>query len=193
MHLSEIFGFVTGVLCVWLGVKEIPWAWPIGIVNNAIFLVLFWHNGLYAVALLQIVYAIISAYGWWNWLHGGTGHATLRVAKSSFRFLAVAAVVTTAVWALLLLVLSHHTDSTVAGWDALTTALSITAQFMLSKKLIENWIIWLVVDVIYIGLAISKGLYVTSALYVVFIILCAGGLVQWLKTLRAETVTAVEQ
>lgn len=188
-NFSEIFGFITGVLCVWLGAKEIVWAWPIGIVNNALYLVIFWRNGLYAIAGLQIIYAIISAYGWWGWLRGGEGKQPLPISHANWLTRALSGVAVVAMWLILHSVLRHYTDSNVPGWDALTTSLSITAQFMLSRKWIENWILWLGVDVIYIALELHKGLYITALLYLVFIILCTGGLIRWVGILRQKRVS----
>lgn len=187
---SEIFGFITGVLCVWLGAREKVVAWPIGIANNAIFLVIFWRNGLYAIAGLQIIYAAISAYGWWNWLHGGTNRSSLPISRTSSALAAWIALATAVATAALYYILRTYTDSSVPGWDALTTALSIAAQFMLSRKMIENWFVWLGVDVIYVALASSKGLYITAALYLVFMVLCVGGLLHWSRLLRDREATA---
>ena len=188
---SEIFGFITGVLCVWLGAREKVVAWPIGIANNAIFLAIFWRNGLYAIAGLQIIYAAISVYGWWNWLHGGTNRSSLPISRASSAVAAWLALATVAGAAALFVILRTWTDSSVPGWDAATTALSIAAQFMLSRKMIENWFVWLGVDVIYVALACSKGLYITAALYLAFMVLCVSGLLHWSRLLRDREAAAV--
>lgn len=117
---TEIFGFITGVLCVWLGAREKVIAWPIGIANNAIFLIIFWRSGLYAIAGLQIIYAAISAYGWWNWLHGGSNRSSLPISRTSPATAAWIGLATVAGAAALFLVLRTSTDSNVPGWDAVT-------------------------------------------------------------------------
>src|SRR5512140_2599993 len=81
-HWIEVLGFITGVSCVLLGIAEIPWSWPVGIAYNVLLFTVFWTHGVYALALLQIVYIGISLYGWWNWLHGGIGHGALRISRT---------------------------------------------------------------------------------------------------------------
>lgn len=193
---SEILGFITGVLCVALGAKEIVWAWPIGLVNNAVYLVLFWRNGLYAIALLQLVYAAISIYGWWNWLHGGKKRDDssqpegAQIQRASFTGRLAVFGATVALFAAIYYVLLRYTNSDVPGWDALTTAMSISAQFMLSRKWIETWAVWIVVDCIYIALALQKQMYVTSLLYLIFMALCTAAWVGWSRQLRKVAAVA---
>ena len=78
MNWTELLGFISGAICVWLQVKEKVWNWPAGIANNIFYVVVFWHSGLYADSLLQWFYISISIYGWWNWLHGGTAQSRLK-------------------------------------------------------------------------------------------------------------------
>ena len=137
--------------------KENVWSWPIGTINNIFFLLLFWHSKLYADAVLQVVYVIVGLYGWWNWVHGGAGRvADLTMSRVSHaglgRMLLIACVCTFSIRWLLV----RFTDSSVPMLDAVTTALSLVAQYMLGMKWIENWYFWMVADVIYIGLSDSK-------------------------------------
>ncbi|MCK0112485.1 nicotinamide riboside transporter PnuC [Ornithinimicrobium sp. F0845] len=179
MHWTEIAGFVTGGLCVWLVVRQNVWTFPIGIANNIFFIVLFTQVGLYAEAGLQVVYIGLGLLGWWWWLHGGPDRTRLVVRDTpSWAWPAAIIAIGLGTWALHWL-LTTHTDSTVAGWDAVTTTMSLVAQLMLSRKWIGNWVVWIVADVIYIGLYASKGLWLTSVLYAVFLTLCVVGLRQW--------------
>lgn len=183
MSWTEILGFVTGAASVLLAVRENAWNWPIGIANNIFFLILFWNTKLYADAILQIVYIVISFFGWWNWVRGGTGHTTLPISRITARHAALLAAVTTASTALLTIVLRRYTDSSAPLGDGITTALSLTAQYMLSRKLLENWWVWMAADTIYIGLYCYKSLYLTGVLYLVFFGMCIAGYVGWRKSL----------
>ena len=182
MTSTEILGFVTGAASVLLAVRENAWNWPVGIANNVFFLILFWKSKLYADAILQIVYIVISIFGWWNWLHGGRGHAELTISRTRGREGIVLALFMVAATALLTFCLRRYTDSATPLGDGLTTALSLTAQYMLSRKLLENWWVWMSADVIYIGLYFYKSLYLTGVLYLLFIGMCVAGYDGWRKS-----------
>jgi nicotinamide mononucleotide transporter len=144
-------GFLTGAAFVLLAVRESAWNWPIGIANNIFFFILFWKVQLYADAILQIVFLVISIFGWWNWVFGGEGRTELPVSKANPRATILLCIVTAASTIVLTASLRRYTDSSVPFWDGLTTALSLTAQYMLSRKLLENWWVWMTADVVYIG------------------------------------------
>jgi nicotinamide mononucleotide transporter len=187
MNWTEILGAVTGAASVLLAVRESAWNWPVGVANNIFFLILFWHSKLYADATLQIVYIVISFFGWWNWLRGGTGHTELPVSKTAATSAVLLVIITAATTTLLTFILHRFTDSSVPFWDGITTALSLTAQYMLSRKLLENWWVWMSADVIYIGLYCYKSLYLTGVLYLVFFGMCVAGYTRWRKSLASRT------
>jgi len=189
MTWTEILGFVTGAASVLLAVRESAWNWPVGIANNIFFLVLFWRAKLYADAVLQLIYIVISIFGWWNWLRGGTGHTELRISKTARRLAIILAAITAATATILAIALRRFTDSTVPVGDGVTTALSLTAQYMLSRKLLENWWVWMTADVIYIALYCYKSLYLTAMLYLLFFAMCIAGYTGWRKSsaLRGAT------
>lgn len=186
MHLSwiEAFGFITGAVCVLLAVKENVWNWPIGILNNIFFMLLFWHSKLYADSCLQVLYIGISVYGLWNWLYGGEKHTQAQIRrvdrKEGLMLLATAL----ASAGILYYILRHFTDSNVPLGDAVTTAMSLAAQYLLGRKMIENWLVWIAADVIYIGLYCYKLLYLTAFLYAIFIVLCVAGFLYWRRTMN---------
>ncbi|HJW08747.1 MAG TPA: nicotinamide riboside transporter PnuC [Holophagaceae bacterium] len=189
----EVFGFLTGVACVALLVRENIWNWPIGIANNLVFIALFYRAGLYADVGLQAFYVAISIYGWWSWLHGGQDHGALTVSRIPplpAVLLALAVAATTAALAGLL---RHFTNSTVPVLDSLITALSLAAQFMMTRKWLENWLVWIAANCLSVGLLIYKGLYVTSGLYVVYQVLCVLGWVAWRRALRAAGIAVPGQ
>ncbi len=185
MHLSliEALGFVTGVGCVWLAARENIWNWPVAIVNAVSYIIVFFGAKLYADCGLQMVYVSISLYGWWSWRHGGRNRSELPVCRMKWTQAPLFAAATLASTAVLVLLLRRFTDSTVPFWDALTTSMSLVAQYMLARKIIDNWLLWMAADVLYVALYIYKGLYLTGVLYVIFFALCVAGWVRWQKQL----------
>jgi nicotinamide mononucleotide transporter len=193
MSWTEILGFITGAASVLLAVRESAWNWPVGIANNIFFLILFWTARLYADAILQIVYIVISIFGWWNWLRGGSDHTELPISKTSKKAVIVLTAATIATTIVLTICLRRFTDSAAPLGDGVTTALSLTAQYMLSVKLLENWWVWMTADIIYVGLYSYKSLYLTAVLYLLFFGMCIAGYMGWKKSLEAhESLLAAE-
>jgi nicotinamide mononucleotide transporter len=188
---TEVLGFGTGALCVWLVARQHLWNWPIGLANNVLFLLLFATAGLYADAGLQVVYMILAVYGWWSWRYGGAQHDGLKVSAMPGRtalVLGVATLLATlGLWALL----DRVTDSSVPLWDAVTTALSLAATYGQTRKYLQCWWIWIAADVLYVPLYASKGLWLTAGLYVGFILLCLNGYLSWRRDLRQAAVGPV--
>jgi nicotinamide mononucleotide transporter len=174
----EALGFVTGALCVWLTVRESIWNFPLGLVNVAAFAVVFMRAELYADAGLQIVYFVLGILGWYWWLFGGDQASVLHVRRASpIEFLATSAAgigMTFLLWELL-----SQYGSSASFWDALTTSLSLCAQWLLTRKRLENWWFWIVVDIIYVPLYLYKDLYLTAILYAVFLCMAILGLRRW--------------
>ncbi|MCX6714233.1 MAG: nicotinamide riboside transporter PnuC [Candidatus Uhrbacteria bacterium] len=178
---TETLGFVTGAWCVWLTVKENIWNWPIGIANSAFFLILFWQSSLFADAALQIVYIILGILGWYWWLYGGAKKTELPISKAPRReWIWLAILLALGTWAEFAILV--HAHDAAPFLDALTTAMSLVAQYLLTKKRMENWYIWMSVDVIYVYLYIIKDLYLTAFLYAIFFLMCVRGLVEWKRT-----------
>jgi nicotinamide mononucleotide transporter len=183
VSVAELLGFVTGAACVWLTVRSHISNFPVGIANSAFFLVLFLSARLYADGGLQVVYIVLGFTGWWQWLHGGADRSRLTVARSGWRLLAgCSAFVVAATWGLTLLL--GWANDIAPFWDALTTGLSLAAQFLLNLKRIENWAFWILADVIYIPLYAVKRLDLTAVVYVLFLGLCFAGLAAWRPALR---------
>ena len=187
MSLAEVFGFITGAACVWLLVKQNIWTWPTGIASQLIYIFIFFHSKLYGDMALQFFFIAISLYGWWHWLHPDDVHrGELGVQRITGAAFTVVAIVTAAIITVIALGLRRFTDSNVPWLDATTTSLSLSAQFMQSKKWIENWWFWIAADVIYIGLYIYKHLFITALLYAVFMAMCIAGLLEWRRDLTRE-------
>ncbi|MER5967362.1 nicotinamide riboside transporter PnuC [Streptomyces sp. NPDC002057] len=184
---TEVLGFGSGALCVWLVARQHLANWPIGIANNLFFVLLFTQAGLYADAGLQIVFITLAVYGWWTWTHGGgPGSDVLpvrRTTRTEWTWLITAGVV--GILALTLL-LDRATDSTVPFWDALTTGLSLMATYGQCRKRLESWWLWIAADVVYVPLYAYKELYLTSLLYLGFMALCVLGLRGWTRDLATR-------
>ncbi|MCW2778894.1 MAG: nicotinamide mononucleotide transporter [Frankiales bacterium] len=185
MDWTEVLGFATGALCVLLTVRQHVANFPIGIANNVFFFVLFERVGLYADAGLQVVYVVLAAHGWWWWLRGGPGRTAAVVTRTPLREGVVLAVVGAVGTAALTAFLAATTDSSVPFWDALTTVLSLQATWLLNRKRLENWWVWITADLLYVVLYAVKDLRLTSVLYAGFLALCVAGLVQWRRSLVA--------
>lgn len=186
MNAYDVAGFITGLINVWLVVRNHVWNWPWGIVNAAVFLVSFWTAGLYGDSALQVVYIIMNAYGWWAWLHGGRGAQSLPVSRIRPSALIASLVATALLTGIFATILAGALGSTVPLWDGLTTALSLVAQALLTRRILENWYFWIVADCIYVPLYAYKGLPLTSILYVIFLGLCIAGVIRWQRALVGD-------
>lgn len=185
----ETLGFVSGAWCVWLTVLASIWNWPLGIANSALFLVVFLRVRLFADSGLQVVYIVLGFLGWYWWLHGGELRSRLRVRHSGVLEAALVGLAVAAATAGMTVYLRSIDDSA-PFLDALTTSLSLGAQYLLTRKFLENWYLWITADAVYIGLYAWRGLYLTSALYVIFATMCVMGLREWRRTLRAAAAGA---
>lgn len=185
----QVLGFVTGAICVWLAGRRNVWNYPIGIANNMVLFVVFIGAGLYATSVLQVVYLLMGLHGWWRWTRGAEQSRTyvVNTPRRAWPWLALAAVAGTGV---LVWVLMTFTDSQVAIADAATTAASLVAQYMLNRKWIENWFVWILVDIAFVGLSIAAGLWVIAALYALFIALCVIGYRSWRQAAAADRETS---
>lgn len=182
LDLTEAFGFATGAICVWLVTRGNLWNWPVGLVNNIVFAILFWKARLFADFGLQGVYFALGIWGWWQWLHGGTNRAPLPVTRTrKNEWIAIALFLTAGTWGLRELLLA--VNGAAPFWDAFTTTLCLAAQYLLCRKRIENWLLWIAADLIYVPLYLSRGLPLTAILYAGFIGLCIVGLKRWKREL----------
>jgi nicotinamide mononucleotide transporter len=180
---AELIGALLGVAMVVCNIRQIHWAWPLAFLSSVLYGFVFWGVKLYAEASLQVFFAVMAIWGWVQWLRGtalageklivhslNTRHALVSAAASAALILAIG------------LLLSHFTDSIVPWWDAIPTALSLVATVWLGRKLIENWPLWIVVNLISIALFAYKGLWLTVGLYAVFAVMAAVGWRAWSRS-----------
>jgi len=182
----EVFSFISGAICVWLTVKQNIWNFPVGLANVATYCVVFFQARLFADAGLQIVYFALGLTGWYLWCHGGKHGSKLHVQRAG-RFeigmtLALALAGTLVLWQTL-----QHVGGSATFWDALTTSISLASQWLLNRKRLENWIGWIIVDIIYVPLYAYKELYLTSLLYALFLVMAVMGLRAWRAAWLADT------
>jgi nicotinamide mononucleotide transporter len=185
---AELIGAVFGVSMVICNIKEIHWGWPLAFASSAMYFLVFWGSKLFGDASLQIFFAVMATWGWWQWLRGvrvdGTVLKIQTLSKAStIKLIAVCAIL----WLATGLFLLKFTTTDVPWWDAFPTALSIVATFLLGRKYIENWPMWIVVNIVGIALFAYKGLWLTVGLYAVFAIMAVIGWQAWRKQLILKT------
>ncbi|SHM67142.1 nicotinamide mononucleotide transporter [Pseudomonas asturiensis] len=179
MSALELFAAAIGVLAVWLTVKQNPWCWPIGLVMVVIYIWIFFDVKLYSDMLLQVIYAGLQVYGWLQWTRHGSGlpvrAVTVLQGNSVLSGLAIGAGISLALGA----GMAHFTDAAQPWLDAALTGFSLVAQVWMAQKRVQCWPLWIVLDVIFVGLFIYKDLYLTAALYGLFTLLAVQGWREW--------------
>jgi nicotinamide mononucleotide transporter len=176
----EIVAFVLSIAMVLANLRVNPVGWPLAIVASLLYALLFADAKLYGEAGLQFVFVAVAFWGWWQWLRGrGTDGARLAVHRLAPRGTAVTAALTLAAWPLLGTLLARGTDSPTPFADALATVASITGQVLLGRKVLENWGVWLGVNVFSVGLFAYKALWLTALLYALFALLSVAGWRAW--------------
>jgi nicotinamide mononucleotide transporter len=182
----EIVASILGVANIVLLVRRSIWNYPFGIVMVTLYGVVFFQARLFSDALLQVFFFVVQIYGWWVWYHARDNAGLVKVelmsARTRVAWVGVIVIATIAEgW-----YLANYTSDSAPWMDANTTAMSVVAQYLLSIRKIENWILWIVTDVVQIGLYYWKGLYPTAGLYILFLILSCVGLYEWLREWRVH-------
>ncbi|RPH31895.1 MAG: nicotinamide riboside transporter PnuC [Bacteroidales bacterium] len=179
----EVLGAIAGLIYLYLEIKQNIWLWPLGIITSAFYVYVFFVSKFYADMGLQVFYLVISFYGWWHWLYGGnsTSKHELPITRTSLKQWIYLTLITIFLFGLMVFILKNYTDSPVPYGDSFVTALSITGTWMLARKLIEHWWIWVVVNLVSLVLFIWKDLYPTSILFFFYFTLAVYGYYQWKK------------
>ena len=181
----ELLACVLALAMVGCNLRVNPAGWPLAIASSLLYAVLFADSRLYGEAGLQLFFIAIAGWGWWQWLRGrGDDGGALRVHRMSSAQRLQALAATLAAWPVLALLLARATDSDVPWLDALPTVASVTGQLMLGRKLVENWPVWLAVNVFSVGLFAYKGLGLTAFLYALFAVLSVIGWRAWSRMAR---------
>jgi len=181
----EIVGAILSLIYLYLSIKQMVSLWFFGIISSLFYIVVFFQSKLYADMSLQYYYVFISIYGWIHWKKGTTeNNKELPAIRINNRFIIISVVATAVIYIIYYLVLLNFTDSTIPKSDALVGALSVIGTWMLAKKFIENWLVWIVADALCIGLYIYKGLYPTSVLFAIYTVMAWVGYLQWKKSIQ---------
>ena len=184
MNPLEIVAVVVTLVAVYLTARQIIWCWPLGMVSVTLYALVFHQARLYADMGLQGLYFGLAIYGWWAWLYGSEEHGELSVSKVSARAMVALAAIGALSAAVLGQTLYRFTDASLPFMDSTLTSFSIVAQWMQTRKLLEAWLVWLAVDVFYVGMFLYKELYPTAALYAVFLYLAVLGYKEWRRSMK---------
>jgi nicotinamide mononucleotide transporter len=177
----EILGAILGIIYVFFSIRQSILTWPIGLLTSVLYVWVFLVSKLYADMGLQMYYVVISIYGWYEWLKGNqTNHSgPIRISRITMKLAAILSIVSTVIFFLIWFILENYTDSPVPIPDALATALSIVATWMLARKILEHWLVWIFVDAFSIGLFWYKDLHPTIFLFGVYTIMAVLGYREW--------------
>ena len=190
-NLLETSGVITGTLCVYLAAKNKIWSWPFAIISVIIYIFIFWDAKLYADMGLQVYFLMMNFYGWYFWSQKNENEKTpvSSITGREVMFSITGIIGFTVGLGYFLYI---DTDASFPFIDSFCTACSIVAQVFLARKVMENWLIWIFVDVIYVGVYMVKDLHLTAGMYALYIYIAVMGYVQWRREflhtrLSAET------
>ena len=181
----EVLGVITSLVYLYFSVRQIIWLWPFGIISSALFILIFFNGKFYADMGLQVYYVGVSIYGWIYWSRGGISRnekSSLPVCRISSQLALVLSVTGIVIMLGIVYILKNFTDSDVPWGDGFTTAGSIVATWMLARKVLEHWLVWIFVDSVAAGLYFYKGLYPSFLLYLIFTIIAVIGYFQWKRS-----------
>jgi nicotinamide mononucleotide transporter len=187
----EVFGAVTGIIYVFLEIRQSIWLWPVGVITSAVYIWIFFTSKIYADMSLQVYYLLISVLGWYWWVKGtglrtqgsGQKEEELQVSRLKLRTGVILVSSFVVLFFFMWLVLTRLTDSPVPIRDSFVTSLSIIATWMLARKIYEHWYLWIIVNFVSAVLFLTRGLYPTVILYVVYGVMSFAGLIEWKKTI----------
>ena len=176
----EIVAFVLSIAMVVFNIRVNPLGWPLAIISSLLYFALFWNSRLYGDASLQIFFVFVAGWGWWQWLRATQADGSALVVRTLGRREQALALAALAIaWPATGLFLKHATDTDVPWWDAFPTAASVLGQWLLGRKYVENWPIWIIVNVVSVLLFAYKGLWLTTILYGLFIAMSLVGWRAW--------------
>ncbi len=183
-NIVEIFGAATGIAYVILEIRRNIFLWPLGIITSAVYIYVFGREGFYANMGLQVYYLVISIYGWYRWSRqteaalAGEKSDVRRINRVTAMWCAIAAAV---IWGGLWFILDRATDSPVPMWDGLIASLSVVATWMLTRKYLEQWYVWIFANAVAVAVYLAAGLYPTAVLFMVYFIMSILGAMKWAR------------
>lgn len=186
--ILEWLGVFTGILCVWLAAKNNIWNWPIAIISVLIYIVIFFESKLYADMGLQFYFFAMNIYGWHYWSKQRNNPEQTRPISIITRKEIILSIIGVITFTVILGFLLHkNTDASFPFVDSFCTACSLIAQVFLARKVLQNWLIWIFVDIIYVSMYFSKELYATGLMYTLYIFIAAMGYKDWRKAYREQS------
>ena len=182
-HYIEIVGVVFSVIYLLFSIRQNILLWPTGMISAILYMVVFFQAKFYADMGLNVYYFFISIYGWivWQKGKGDSGRQSI-IRRIQWKQGLILTGLTALAFVGIGLILDRYTDSPIPYWDALTTAMSFTATWMLARKILEHWIIWIIVDAISMGLYLYRGLYPTMILFAIYTTMAVIGYLEWKKS-----------
>ncbi len=185
----ELIAFLTGITGIWLTMRQNVWCFPVGLINVSLSMVIFYEQHLYADAIQQIMYITLLIYGWYNWKRKGTMNVRLGVSRLSLKEIAgycLLILLSTLLLGGLLITLT----AAIFPWaDSLATSTAFVAQYLVARKKLENWLLWMGVNLVYIAIYYHKDLHLYVILFSVYLILSFFGLYKWNKELKSQPAT----
>ena len=185
--LLEVIGVITGLLCVYLAAKNIIWNWPVAIISVAIYIFIFYNTRLYADMGLQFYFLATNIYGWYFWSKKPASRRNtpvMRIKKNELVLSALAIIIFTFFLGSVL----KYTTASYPFIDSFCTACSLVAQIFLARKVLENWLIWIFVDIIYVGVYLFKGLHLTAIMYAIYVGIALLGYIDWKRDWKKQAV-----
>ncbi len=179
----EFCAALFSIAGVWLTTKQIIWCWSISLVGLFLYTYIFFCSHIYLQSILQVFYIAMTLYGWYNWSKGGDNESGLKITgikrKQAFIYFFI--------WLILSIIFgyifSHYTRDPLPWADSLTSVCGIITTYLMAKKILENWLIWIANDLVLIVICFYQKLYISSVLYIIFIILAIYGYIEWKKEL----------
>jgi nicotinamide mononucleotide transporter len=186
-HYVEVLGVIFSILYLYFSIRQNILLWPMGIASAVLYMVVFYQSKFYADMGLNGYYVVISVYGWVLWKRGKEEQESgLPVSRLGRKNAAVLLLITATAFVGIGMVLKEYTDSPIPYWDAFTTAVSFTATWMLARKILENWILWIIVDLVSMGLYLYRGLYPTLLLFGIYTTMAVIGYYKWLRSYQSN-------
>lgn len=185
MSALEIIAVIVSALAVWLTARRHLWCWPIGLVSVLLYARIFLVAKLYSDLLLQLIFAVMQLYGWWQWKSGASAQDSQHIQPQRLpkQGLLTGLLAGAAGSVVLGYVMASFTDAHIPWLDSALTSFSLVAQFWMARKYVANWWLWIAVDIVYVGVYIYKDLNLTAGLYAGFIVLAIIGLRNWQRQL----------
>ena len=188
-HYIELFGAITGLVYIFLEIKQKPVMWVVGFITSSVYIIVFFQAKFYADMALNVYYVFISIFGWYSWrfMKKDNGEITERsISRIRLPLSVLLFFISFVLFLIIGYVLDNFTDSPIPYYDALSTALSIVATWMLARKILEHWVLWVFINFFSVILYLWRELYPTALLFMVYGLLSIRGWLEWKRSLKSQ-------